>query len=57
MECKRCHEDLSSFMDFDFLGATIECPKCGHKMEVNYDSVYDDAGDEFEWFYVESCQD
>jgi hypothetical protein len=52
MHCLKCDECLEQFADWDYVGHTITCPKCGHVMNVNWDEVYED-GEGFEYFYLE----
>lgn len=53
IECEKCGQDLTEFLDFDYICDIQKCPKCGQRFEVEYDESYDeDSGDECGWFYI-----
>ncbi len=53
-KCLKCEEDVSGLVGFNTLcDEFIECPKCGHKMKVEYEESYDpESGEESYWFWV-----
>ena len=51
-ECKKCDENVSSLMDWDTLADDyIECPKCGHKMTVCYEEIWDEESENQEEYW------
>lgn len=49
--CKKCNEDVSDLMDWDSLSFDyIECPKCGHKMKVEFDDGWDGEDENHTWW-------
>ena len=56
--CKVCEEDVSELMNWDTLCEDyIECPKCGHKMEVCYDETFDGENEETYWWLEDYVTD
>ena len=41
-KCNKCDQDVSDLVNWETLFYKyIECPKCGHKMVVEYDESWD----------------
>lgn len=58
-ECLKCGLDLEDLVGWNTLTDDfIACPKCGHKMTVEYDESYnDDTGEELCYFWVEDYEE
>ncbi len=55
--CKSCKSDVSDLVNWDTLcNVYIACPKCGYKMEVNYDESWD-GETENGWWWLTSHVD
>lgn len=54
--CSKCEEDLSSLINWDTLTEEyIECPKCNHKMTVEYDESWDGEEETQYWWVEDYC--
>lgn len=58
-ECLKCGSDMDDIVGFDHLcDDFVLCPKCGHKMTIEYDESYDaESGDESYWFWLEEYKE
>lgn len=56
MECLKCNANISELVNFNTIGDTIICPKCGNKMIVEYDESWDDE-EERNYFWVEQVKE
>lgn len=57
-ECLKCKFDVSDLMDWDTLCSEfIECPKCNHKMKVEYDESWDGEEENSYWWLENYIED